>query len=105
MWEAEDETTADWRTFRLQSELHRVMDVSDGRDKSQEPPPLHAPIHQALHWLRQNFSKMKKCANHDCSRPFFITDGKRQFCSSFVCCCRAKGTQEEVVGRTRRSVA
>jgi hypothetical protein len=80
VWEAGEEYTAEWRLFWLRSNVQELI----GRPYKPglEPPPIDLPIQQALHWLRQRFSKLKKCANPDCSSPFFIAGhGKQQYCS------------------------
>ncbi len=83
VWKAEDNSTAGWRMFILQSEMYKMMDITqDWHEKNLQPPPLHAPIHHALHWLRQNLSKLRKCRNALCVSPFFIADKtKTQYCS------------------------
>lgn len=80
IWEAEDEYTAAWRLFHLHYTLHRLAGATD---KPQlQPPPIHAPIHQAIHWLGKRFTKLRKCANPDCKAPFFVADrGTRRYCS------------------------
>ncbi len=86
IWDAEDEYTKEWRLFNLQLHLHRVMDLKKhpGKDKYHtHPPPLQAPINQALRYLHLSFGRLKKCGNKDCKTKYFIADkGKQVYCSA-----------------------
>lgn len=86
IWDAEDDYTREWRLFNLQLHLHRVTDLNKnpGKGKYLQPPPLQAPINQALRYLNRNFSRLKKCGNKDCkTTPYFIADkGKQVYCSA-----------------------
>jgi hypothetical protein len=57
------------------------MDVHSRQDWTLQPPSAHAPIHQALHWVRKNLSKLRKCGNDGCAHPYFVADTKERFCS------------------------
>lgn len=84
IWDAEDDYTKEWRLFNLQLHLHRVTDLSKypGKGKSLQPPPLQAPINQALRYLHRSSRRLKKCGNKDCKTPYFIADkGKQVYCS------------------------
>jgi hypothetical protein len=85
VWQAEDESAAGRLLFGLQSVFHRQMDISGRSDKSL-PPPSH-PIQQALLWVQQHLSKLRRCRNVKCPgpRPFFVADTKEEFCSNKVC--------------------
>ena len=83
VWQAEDENTADWQIFQLQSRLYHMMDNLEADEtKRLQPPPLHAPIHQALHWVRRHRSKLRSCGNPECMHPYFVAEGKQRFCST-----------------------
>jgi hypothetical protein len=83
VWQTEDQSFANWRLFQLQSSLHALMDTTEvWQDKALQPPPKLAPIHQALHWVRQHLPKLRKCGIPDCRYPFFVATGKERFCSS-----------------------
>jgi hypothetical protein len=86
VWQAEDESTAGRLLFGLQSVIHRQVDISRRSDKTIQPPSSH-PIQQALLWVRQHLSKLRRCGNVKCPgpRPFFIADTKEKFCSDKVC--------------------
>lgn len=81
LWQSEDEFTAAWMFFRLQSVMHSRIEVRGDLERTLRPPSAHAPIHQALRWVRKNFSKLRKCGNPECPRPFFVAAGKQRFCS------------------------
>lgn len=81
-WQAEDEAAAGWQLFLAQSALHGIMDVHSRQDWTLQPPSALAPIPQALRWVRQNFSKLRKCGNGECPRHrFFVATGKARYCS------------------------
>jgi hypothetical protein len=85
IWIAEDKSTAEWRLFNLQLEVHRAMDPDNYErySKTLRPPPVDAPINQSLQYLRKRFDKFRKCRNPDCKAPFFIADrGKQSYCSA-----------------------
>lgn len=82
LWQPQDEATAELQFFRLQSLLDRDIDIYQDGDRTLQAPSPHAPIHQALHFVRQNFSKLRKCKNADCRHPLFVAVGKQRFCSS-----------------------
>ena len=79
-WEAKDKSdksTAERLFFKAQSRMH-----GEGGDRMLQPPSEHAPIHQALRWVQQHFSKLKKCKNDECRHhPFFVAKGKEGVCS------------------------
>ncbi len=80
IWNAEDEYTAEWRLFLLQSHLHQVTGIKSR--SLLEPPPPEVPINQALRYLRRSLGRLKNCRNQDCRTPFFIADkGKQSYCS------------------------
>ena len=78
----EDESKAEWQFFRLHSLLHSRMDICGPWDRRLQPPSVHAPVHDALRWVRQHLSKLRKCGNPECPRhPFFVADRNERFCS------------------------
>jgi len=82
VWQTGNQSIANWRLFQLQSSLHALMDTNEvWENKSLQPPPKHAPIHQAVHWVRHNLPKLRKCGNPECRHPFFVGEGKKQLCS------------------------
>lgn len=82
IWQSEDVSKAEWQMFRLQSLMHRHLDLCVAPESKLQPPPAHAPIHQALNWVRENFSNLRKCKNADCRLPLFVAVGKQRFCST-----------------------
>jgi hypothetical protein len=94
VWLAEDEYTAEWRLFLLQLEMHRWGDtqVDTYRDTHNELPPVHAPIHQAIDWVRRNLPLLRTCRSPICRRPFFFPNkGQERFCSK---ACHNLGKKE-----------
>lgn len=81
LWQSKDEFTAAWMLFRLRSVMHSRMEVHGGWERTLQPPSAHAPIHQALRWVRQHLSKLRKCRNRKCPRPFFVAAANQRFCS------------------------
>ncbi len=81
VWQTEYEAAAQRKLFRLHSLVHRQTDIRSGEDRGLQPPPAHAPIHEALGWVRQHLQKLRKCGNGGCAHPYFMAEGKRRFCS------------------------
>jgi len=81
VWRAKDDSTAEREFFKLHSLVHRQMDIRAAGDRTLRPPSAHAPIHQALRWVRQHLSKLRKCGNNGCAHPYFVATGKQRFCS------------------------
>jgi predicted nucleic acid-binding Zn ribbon protein len=82
LWQSEDESTAAWMFFRLQSVMHSRIEVRGTWERTLRPPLARAPVHQALRWVRQHLSKLRKCGNPECPRhPFFVADRNERFCS------------------------
>jgi hypothetical protein len=94
VWLAEDDYTAEWHLFLLQLEMHHFGDtqVDTYRDEYNELPPVHAPIHQAIDWVRRNLPLLRTCLSPLCQRPFFFPNkGQQRFCSK---ACQAVGEKE-----------
>jgi hypothetical protein len=80
LWQSEDEFTTAWMFFRLQSVMHSRIEVRGGWERTLQPPPAQAPIHQALRWVRQQLPRLRRCGNSECPHPFFVAAGKQRFC-------------------------
>ena len=91
VWQAEDESVAKRLLLELRSVFHRQVDISGRSDKSL-PPPSH-PIQQALQWVGEHLSKLRRCGNVKCPgpRPFFVAKTKERFCSD---ACSHEGEKE-----------
>lgn len=79
VWQAEDESVAERLLFELRSVLHRQTDISSNKSL----PPQSHPIQQALQWVGEHLSKLRRCRNVKCPgpRPFFVAKTKEVFCS------------------------
>ncbi len=86
LWQEED-TTAERLLFELRSIVHHRVDINRGGDRALQPPPVDAPIQQALVWVGQHLSKLRRCRNVRCHGPrtFFVADTKEQFCPDDEC--------------------
>jgi hypothetical protein len=82
IWHTGDESVAGRLLFKLQSVMHRDVDLSRGSDKSL--PPQSHPIQQALQWVGEHLSKLRRCRNVKCPgpHPFFVAKTKEVFCSA-----------------------
>jgi len=80
--QAKDSSTAEREFFELHSLVHRQTDIRAAGDRTLQPPPAHAPIHQALRWARQRLPKLRRCQNEDCPRhPFFVARRNERHCT------------------------
>jgi hypothetical protein len=92
VWQAEDESTAERLLFELQSFVHGQVNISGTAHRTIQPPSSH-PIQQALQWVGEHLSKLRRCRNVKCPspRPFFVADTKEEFCSD---ACSHEGNKE-----------
>jgi hypothetical protein len=81
IWQTKDPSAAELKFFQLQTLIHRNVDIAGARDRALQPPSVHAPLHAAVLWVRQNFSRLRSCKNADCRHPLFVAIGKQQFCA------------------------
>ena len=80
LWQSKDEFTAVWMFFRLQNVMHSRIEVRGDSERTLQPPSVQVPIHQALRWVRQHFTKLRKCRNRKCPRPLFVAAANQRFC-------------------------
>jgi hypothetical protein len=79
--QAKESSAAEREFFGLHSLVHRQTDIRAAGDRTLQPPSAHAPIHQALRWVRQHLPKLRKCKAENCPHPYFVAAGKQQYCS------------------------
>jgi hypothetical protein len=88
IWSADNDYTAQWRLFNLQSEISRSTGLENFSDDDLQPPPADRLVHQAFDCLRRNLRLLRTCENGACQTPFFVADkGAQKYCSDI--CARA----------------
>jgi hypothetical protein len=77
-WETSIYDTREWRIGRLRNQVWELL-TPEGWDAPEDPPVM--PLYRAISHLQNEGSRARRCANGDCSEPFFFATWRNQkFC-------------------------
>jgi hypothetical protein len=90
IWRADDQYTARWRLFSLQSSVWRSTGPNYESGEALQAPPADLLLHQAFNYLRRNLHMLRTCANPNCQTPLFIAGKAGQGYCSDLCAAHAQ---------------
>jgi hypothetical protein len=77
-WTAPDAESRDWKMFILR---RQVLSFYYAEDRWPTSPPPFTPLQQALRYLQMEGQRARRCANAECSAPYFLSKRRNQkFC-------------------------
>jgi hypothetical protein len=77
-WTAPDAETRDWKMFILR---RQILSFYYAEDQWPASPPPFTPLQQALRYLQMEGHRARRCANAECSAPYFLAKRRNQkFC-------------------------
>jgi len=74
-WTAPDAETRDWKMFILR---RQILSFYYAEDKWPTSPPPFTPLQQALRYLQMEGQRARRCANAECSAPYFLSKRRNQ---------------------------
>ena len=77
-WETSIFETREWRISRLRNQVWELL-TPEGWDAPDDPPLM--PLYRAISRLQNEGSRTRRCANGECSEPYFFAKWRNQkFC-------------------------
>ena len=77
-WETSIYATREWRIGHLRNQVWELL-TPEGWDAPEDPPVM--PLYRAISHLHNEATRARRCANGDCSEPFFFATWRNQkFC-------------------------